>query len=567
MSDAFAVARPIDEVSGAGPVAAPVSLARILVCLDASDQANRALAEVVRLAASVGGVVTGIHAYAAQMHDRRFRQMEGGLPERYRQEEEMEHQREVHDDLITDGLSIISDSYHDDASARAETSGVAYRRLSPEGKNYARLVEAARSGAFDVIALGALGLGAVPGSLIGTVCERVVRRSPIDTLVVKDAGRAIGDGPIVVGLDGSGASFGGLITAFDLARRLGGDVEVHAVAAYDPYYHYVAFNRIAGVLSDEAGKVFRFKEQEQLHEELIDDGIAKIYQAHLGVAATIAGEQGTAIRTELLAGKPFQAIKSYVEKVGASLLVVGKTGVHGDVGLDIGGNTENLLRLAPCHLWIGQTEHTPPLEVIAEESVMWSDQAEAKLGRAPEFVRAMARKAVIAHAHERGHTFITSGIVDEVMEKLMPARCPMSKAGRERRKFAPLAWNAEAEVLLAAIKNDATIENVRLRAEKAARRDAAGEVRAEHVRPFIDGTTKEGKCAREPGEPLELNWSAAALARLMRVPASMREKTKHQIAARAHACNAGGVTLEIAEEGIAAAREEMAKAIAALDEE
>jgi len=198
---------------------------------------------------------------------------------------------------------------------------------------------------------------------------------------------------------------------------------------------------------------------------------------------------------------------------------------------------------------------------------MWSDQAEAKLGRAPEFVRAMARKAVIAHAHERGHTFITSGIVDEVMERLMPPRCPMSKAGRERRKFAPLAWNPEAEALLAAIANDATIENVRLRAEKAARRDAAGEVRAEHVRPFIDGTTKEGKCAREPGEPLELNWNAAALARLMRVPASMREKTKHQIAARAHACNAGGVTLEIAEEGIAAAREEMAKAIAALDEE
>ncbi|MDP6934662.1 MAG: OPT/YSL family transporter, partial [Myxococcota bacterium] len=94
-----------------------------------------------------------------------------------------------------------------------------------------------------VIALGALGLGAVPGSLIGTVCERVVRRSPIDCLVIKDPAKVIGDGPLVVGLDGSDRSYGALKTAFDIARRV--DAPVHAVAVYDPYYHYVAFNRIA----------------------------------------------------------------------------------------------------------------------------------------------------------------------------------------------------------------------------------------------------------------------------------------------------------------------------------
>ena len=33
--------------------------------------------------------MTGIHAYAAKLHDNRFRQMEGGLPERYRKEQEM----------------------------------------------------------------------------------------------------------------------------------------------------------------------------------------------------------------------------------------------------------------------------------------------------------------------------------------------------------------------------------------------------------------------------------------------------------------------------------------------
>ncbi len=94
---------------------APVSMKRFLVALDQSDYANKALEESVKLAGISGGVVTGTHAYAAKLHDKRFRQMEGGLPERYRQEEEMEYQREVHDDIITRGLTIISDSYHDSA--------------------------------------------------------------------------------------------------------------------------------------------------------------------------------------------------------------------------------------------------------------------------------------------------------------------------------------------------------------------------------------------------------------------------------------------------------------------
>jgi nucleotide-binding universal stress UspA family protein len=160
---------------------APVPLTRILVALDASEHANQALHEAIRLAKSADGVITGVHAYAALLHDRRFKMMEGGLPERYQEE-------------------IISDSYHDAGKAACDGAGVAFKRLSPEGKNYAKVVEAARSGDYDVLALGALGLGAVPGSLIGTVAERVVRRSPIDTFVVRDPHKAVGDGPIVVPL-------------------------------------------------------------------------------------------------------------------------------------------------------------------------------------------------------------------------------------------------------------------------------------------------------------------------------------------------------------------------------
>ena len=67
-------------------------------------------------------------------NDRRFKQMEGGLPERYRRESEMEHQRDVHEDLIGMGLGLISDSYHDAAAEVAQAAEVPFDRLSPEGK-------------------------------------------------------------------------------------------------------------------------------------------------------------------------------------------------------------------------------------------------------------------------------------------------------------------------------------------------------------------------------------------------------------------------------------------------
>jgi nucleotide-binding universal stress UspA family protein len=527
-----------DEAADQGLGTAPVSLARILVALDASDPANRALEEAARLAGSAGGTITGIHAYAARLHDNRFRQMEGGLPERYRKEQEMEHQREVHDSLITRGLGVISDSYHDNAAPVCESAGVTYRRLSPEGKNYRRIVEAAASGDHDVLALGALGLGAVPGALVGTVCERVVRRAPIDVLVVRSPDRALGDGPLVVGLDGSARSFGALKSALDLGRRLG--APVHAVAAYDPYFHYVAFNKIADVLSEEAGQTFRFKEQEQLHEEIIDSGIAKIYQSHLEVARSVAEAEDMEIVCELLDGKPYQAIARYLEKVGASLLLVGKTGIHADPDLDIGGNSENLLRNAPCHVWFGQATYTPPLESIARETITWTEEAEAKMDRVPETARAMVRMAILRMAQESGHTVITSALIEEATDRFCPDR------GGVMNVDTAMTWSGAAARLLERIGDPSVNTSIRLRAEKRARRAKSKEVLTEHVQPFLE----------DEAGPAPV-WSSAALARLARVPDMVRNPVRRRIEAHAREAGAEEITLRIVEAGIAESRDAM----------
>ena len=538
---------PDDDAIQAGAVA-PVLLKSVLVALDQSDYANRAMTEAARLCSTSGGTITGIHAYAARLHDRRFKQMEGGLPERYRRESEMEHQRDVHEDLIGMGLGLISDSYHNSAAEISDAHDVPFERLSPEGKNYACLLAAMEQGDFNVLAMGSLGLGAVAGSTIGTVCERVVRRSPIDVFVAKDRHRPLGDGPIVVAMDGSPKSFGGLKTAIDIGRRLG--IAVHVVAAYDPYYHYVAFNKISTVLDEEAGKVFRFKEQEQLHEELIDDGIAKIYQAHLNVAQTVADDEGFDITTELVAGKPYQAVKKYVEKVGASLLIVGKTGVHADDGLDIGGNAENLLRMVPCHVWIGQAEFHPPSDVVAEETIMWSDEADAMINRAPDFVRGIARTSVIRKAQELGHTFITTRFVEEVMAAMMPGAKPGEAPDSVQQTFERLDWAVEAREMLDAVADPSVRENIGLRAEKSARRDASSAVLPEHVKPFLEDVADA-----TPQEPIK--WRAAPLARLNRVPEAFRAQVKSSIEAFARAQGADVIEGQLAEDAFAEARKGM----------
>ncbi len=256
----------------------------IYVPVDNSDFSNRAIDLAVELGRAFGSKLTGCHVYAARLHDYRFKQMEYTLPEEYKDETELERQRKIHDSLIAMGLQLISESYLDvmagqGRGGRARPS----RRKMMDGKHYKALIEDTLASDYDLVVMGALGMGAVKDSQLGSVTERFVRRVTRDTLVVRNHD-ALKDaqGAIVVGLDGSPQSFHGLKLGIALGKALNRPVQ--AVAVYDPYLHYAMFNGIVGVLNEKASKIFRFKEQEQLHEEIIDTGLAKIYQSHLEIA-------------------------------------------------------------------------------------------------------------------------------------------------------------------------------------------------------------------------------------------------------------------------------------------
>lgn len=393
----------------------------IYVPVDNSDFSNHAVASAVALGKAFSAKLVGCHVYAAGLHDYRFRQMEYTLPEEYLDEVELERQRKIHDSLITMGLKLISDSYLDGMSRLCRESNLEFEPRMMDGKHHAEILKDLAVLRPDLVVIGALGIGRARDSVIGSVCERVARQSDRDVWVVKhvpEAGEPERD-TILVGVDGSPQSFGALMTAIDLARAYGKKVET--IAVYDPYLHYSVFNGIVNVLTEQAAKVFRFEEQNQLHEEIIDTGLAQIYQSHLDVAERMASEVGVTVTKTLLDGKPFQKVLDHARKTNPWLLVVGRIGVHSprdEMGL--GSNAENILRASPCDVLLSTRVEVPRLDVRAEETIRWTPEAEARMKNVPEQVKGIARTGVLRLALEKGHSVITSAVIDDAMDRFMP---------------------------------------------------------------------------------------------------------------------------------------------------
>jgi nucleotide-binding universal stress UspA family protein len=319
---------------------------KIFIPVDNSEYSNYCIDIGVSIAERLGSELIGSHVFSAGLHDRRFKDMEIGLPGHYREKERLKKSRMVHNSLIQDGLQSISNAYLDLFEKKCVEASVSFKRRLIEGKNWLELVKDVQSNHYDLVIIGILGLGAVNGSLIGGVCERVVRKVSTDVVVVKNS-RPI-NGRIVVAIDGSDHS----LSAFDKALVLGKlfQLKSEVVSVYDPQFHRRAFKALAGVLCEEEGKMPKFQEQEKLHDEIIDDGLGKIYQGYLHRAVATGTREGMEVKTTLLAGKAYHEICKYLESDPPSLLVISRFGAHWTEELEIGNTAENLLRLAPCNV-------------------------------------------------------------------------------------------------------------------------------------------------------------------------------------------------------------------------
>jgi len=480
----------------------------ILVPVDNSGHSDHAVERAIELADRGDGRLTASHVYAARLHDVRFRQLEVGLPARFQDPEEIRRQRKVHDKLIEKGLQLISDSFLNEVAERCAEAGVEMRRQLLEGINFEEIVREANRGAgqlpsligfdgkiagkydggetvrgdvrvddegrivaeeeeqdeklagssgrdYDLVVMGAHGIGRQPASRLGGVVSRVARGVEKDLMVVR-GDRSLEGGDWIVCVDGSAYAYRAMKKALELAEEFG--AKLHVCSSFDVQYHHAVFHNIKDVLSAQASRVFKFEEQEELHNNVIDKGLLRLAQANVKRARRMAEEYpGVPVETQVLIGKPFQSILQWIEEIEPSLLFLARHGSHRIEGPDLGSNAENLLRLAPCDVMLTGTrgvnpEDVPWIEEDGKKGLEWAPDAEVRIQRVPPFALGIARSAVeeyVLEHHGPGSEFaaafvddwtpkgepvsisreelpvVTNERLDEAIQKLLPTHMQM----------------------------------------------------------------------------------------------------------------------------------------------
>jgi len=550
----------------------------IFVPVDNSPHADWAVDRAIELCRRSGGRVTGNHVYAARLHDVRFRQLETGLPARFQTPDEIKKQRKIHDKLIEKGLQLIADSFLDQVGKRCEAAGVPLVRQLLEGINYEEIVKEVNRGAgrlpgligfdpnrasgydggergrsdvklgengrlvaeeedpaarlvgtsgrrYDLVAIGAHGLGRQPSSQLGGVVARALRGIEKDMLIARDE-RTLAGGRFLVCVDGSSYAYRAMRMALELAQAFGGSLYV--CSAFDVEYHHVVFHNIKDVLSYQASKVFKFEEQEELHNNIIDKGLLKLCQANLKRATVMAQEfPDVSIKTQILIGKPFQVVLQWAEEIKPSLLVLARHGAHRIEGTQLGSQAENLLRLAPCNVLLVGTVGVRPEDIpwIEEDGVAglpWAPEAEVRILRVPPFAQGIARRAVEEYVLERtlkdslavadgSPPTVTNRWLDEAIQKLLPTHMQLI-----------MGIGTAEELALAELKAQEQLQATKVQGHDAdpERADSTVDVKC----PVTGVVSQRARVATDP-----IVWTEEAWARLQLVPLVARPLARNTV--------------------------------------
>ena len=539
----------------------------IFAPVDNSQYADWAVDRAIEICRRSSGRLTSNHVYAARLHDVRFRQLETGLPARFQTPEEIKKQRKIHDKLIEKGLQLIADSFLDQVGARCAAADVPLVRQLLEGINYEEIVKEVNRGQgrlpgligfdpnraadydggakiradvrldengrivaedeeaaakvvgnsgrqYDLVAIGAHGLGRQPHSQLGGVVARALRDIEKDMLIVRD-GSPLERGRYLVCVDGSSYSYHAMRIALELAHEFSSSLFV--CSAFDVEYHHVVFHNIKDVLSTQASKVFKFEEQEELHNNIIDKGLLKLCQANLKRAEVMAQEfPDVPLQTQILIGKPFQVVLQWAEEIRPSLLVLARHGSHRIEGTDLGSQAENVVRLAPCTVLLTGTagirpEDIPWIEEDGVASLPWAPEAEVRILRVPPFAQGIARKAVEEYVLEQGGDIVTNARLDEAIRKLLPTHMQLI-----------MGIGTAEEIVLAEIKAEEQLKKTHVvgRDDDPLPAQPVVEVRC----PV---TGRVSTRARTTADPIE--WTQEAWARLRAVPLIARPLARNTV--------------------------------------
>ncbi|MEE8477310.1 MAG: universal stress protein, partial [Gemmatimonadales bacterium] len=302
---------------------------------------------------------------------------------------------------------------------------------------------------YDLVAMGAHGIGQQPHSQLGGVVSRSARSITKDMLIVKNE-RPLRSGKIMVCVDGSSYSYKAMRVGLELAQTYG--ATLYLCSAFDVEYHHAVFNNIKDVLSVKAGKVFKFEEQEELHNNIIDKGLLKLSQTHIRRAEVMAQEfPDVPVQSQILVGKPFQVILQWVEEIEPTLLIIGRHGGHRIEGTEMGSQTENLIRMAPANVLVTGIEGITPedipwLEEDGEAGLPWAPDAEVRIQRVPPFAQGIARRAVEEYTIEQGGATVTNHWLDQAIQKLLPTHMQLIMGVGDAEELARAEVKAEEQM-------------------------------------------------------------------------------------------------------------------------
>ena len=114
---------------------------KIFIAIDNSLHSNYCIDLGIAVSKKFDSRLVGCHVYDASLHQRRFRDMEKGLPPQYQDETALQRQRNLHSSLINLGLKLISESYLDVFKNKCREAAVPHESLLLEGKNYYEIIK------------------------------------------------------------------------------------------------------------------------------------------------------------------------------------------------------------------------------------------------------------------------------------------------------------------------------------------------------------------------------------------------------------------------------------------
>lgn len=302
---------------------------KILVPLDGSELAERALAPAVSLAQAMSAKVVLLRVVPPLIRDisaERYRQLALEISEN----QAREYLRSVHSMLADTGVELSTKT-----------------KVGPVAESILACVE---ENDVDLIVMSSHGRSGIGRWIRGSVAEKVLRHAPCATLIIPLRAKveSFTCRRIMVPLDGSQLAEQALEPALAVAEatnaHLGATVELVALRVVAPIH--------LPVESVEMVHVF-----EQI--DAAERGDAREYLHNL---LPILARRQVLAKTEMLIGPIAESIVDYADSHGVELIVMCTHGRSGYGRWFFGSVAEKILRSAPCATLVIRAHHQPPAD-------------------------------------------------------------------------------------------------------------------------------------------------------------------------------------------------------------